>query len=174
MPQTDTGFSVLPYKREKAVEYAHKWAFSRNPAYYDFSALGGDCTNFASQCVYAGAGIMNYKPVYGWYYVNAGNRTPSWTGVEYFYNFMVGNTGVGPFMQLVDLHNILPGDVIQLKFDGPNFEHNPVVVSVGSVPDPSNILVAAHTFDADDRPLNTYPYTALRPLHVLGVRRYSI
>jgi hypothetical protein len=46
------------------------------------------------------------------------------------------------------------------------------VVSVGAVPAPANILVAALTYDADDRPLDTYPYTALRPLHVLGARRY--
>lgn len=28
----------------------------RSPAYYDFSRIGGDCTNFASQGLYAGAG----------------------------------------------------------------------------------------------------------------------
>ncbi|MEL7601731.1 MAG: amidase domain-containing protein [Bacillota bacterium] len=172
MPEVDAGLLILPYDREKAVAYAHRWAFARNPAYYDFSALGGDCTNYASQCVYAGTGIMNYKPVYGWYYVNAGNRTPSWTGVEYFYNFMVNNTGVGPFMRVVELRDILPGDIIQIKFGRAYYEHNPVVVSVGAVPEPSNILVAAHTYDADYRPLDTYPYTALRPMHVLGARRY--
>ena len=37
------------YDRERAVAYAHQWAYSRNPAYYDFSVLGGDCTNFISQ-----------------------------------------------------------------------------------------------------------------------------
>jgi hypothetical protein len=118
MPGVDAGLSILPYDREKAVAYAHRWAFSRNPAYYDFSALGGDCTNFASQCVYAGTGIMNYKPVYGWYYVNAGNRTPSWTGEEYFYNFMVNNTGVGTFMRVAELRNILPGDIYRSNLTG--------------------------------------------------------
>lgn len=42
------------YDREKAVAYAHKWAYGRNPAYADFSAMGGDCTNFLSQCLHAG------------------------------------------------------------------------------------------------------------------------
>ena len=51
------------YDREAAVEYANKWAYGRNPRFYDFSQLGGDCTNFASQCIYAGSGIMNYTPV---------------------------------------------------------------------------------------------------------------
>lgn len=153
------------------MAYAHRWAYGRNPAYYDFSNLGGDCTNFASQCVYAGAGYMNYTPLYGWYYIDVNNRSPSWTGVEYFYNFMVNNRGVGPFMQVVPLNQILPGDVIQIKYDKAYFEHNPVVVAVGRIPAPDNILVAAHTYDADYRPLSTYTYTALRPLHVQGVRR---
>lgn len=36
------------YNREKAVEYAQKWALSRNPQFYDFDSLGGDCTNVGS------------------------------------------------------------------------------------------------------------------------------
>ena len=42
--------SVTAYDRGKAVAYAHKWAFGRNPAYYNFDKIGGDCTNFTSQC----------------------------------------------------------------------------------------------------------------------------
>ena len=73
------------YNRDAAVTYAARWAFSRNPAYLDFQQLGGDCTNFVSQCLYAGSGVMNFTPVYGWYYRTASNRTASWTGVEYLY-----------------------------------------------------------------------------------------
>ena len=43
------------YDRRAAVLYAHRWAYGRNPAFYDYEHLGGDCTNFASQCIYAGA-----------------------------------------------------------------------------------------------------------------------
>ena len=42
---------LLPYDRQAAVRYASRWAYGRNPAYADFDALGGDCTNFASQCL---------------------------------------------------------------------------------------------------------------------------
>ena len=52
----------LTYDRAKAVAYAERWALSRNPRYYDFEDIGGDCTNFASQCIYAGAGVMNWTP----------------------------------------------------------------------------------------------------------------
>lgn len=46
---------IIDYDRDKSVAYAKKWAYGRNPKFYDFSNLGGDCTNFASQCIYAGA-----------------------------------------------------------------------------------------------------------------------
>lgn len=39
---------IVAYNRAAAVEYARKWAFQRNPAYYNFENLGGDCTNVGS------------------------------------------------------------------------------------------------------------------------------
>lgn len=67
---------LLPYNRSAAVEYAHQWAFGRNPEFYDFSQIGGDCTNFASQCLYAGGGVMNFTPEFGWYYISPEDRLP--------------------------------------------------------------------------------------------------
>jgi len=78
-----------PYNRRAAVEYAHRWAFDRNPRFYDYDGIGGDCTNFASQCLYAGTGVMNYTPTFGWYYFDANHKAPAWTGVEFFYNFLI-------------------------------------------------------------------------------------
>ncbi|MCI5625590.1 MAG: amidase domain-containing protein, partial [Clostridiales bacterium] len=75
---------LLPYNRQATVQYAHRWAYGRNPRFYDYQGLGGDCTNFASQCLYAGTGIMNFTPVYGWYYRSANEKAPAWTGVPFF------------------------------------------------------------------------------------------
>ena len=108
---------LLPYNREAAVAYAHTWAYRRNPAYFDFSGIGGDCTNFASQCIYAGAGVMNFTPLYGWFYRTANDRTPSWTGVQYLYDFLTRNLGAGPFATEVSLSQLEPGDVVQLAID---------------------------------------------------------
>ena len=49
------------YDRQSAVDYAKLWAKARNSRYMNFDGMGGDCTNFASQCLFAGTGIMNYK-----------------------------------------------------------------------------------------------------------------
>ncbi|ABN51320.1 MAG TPA: amidase [Hungateiclostridium thermocellum] len=163
--------AVLPYNRVKAVEYAHKWAFGRNPKYFNFDKLGGDCTNFASQVLFAGSNVMNYTPVYGWYYIDANRRSPSWTGVNYLYNFLVNNKGPGPYAEETDVKDIQPGDIIQLSFGGaPHFDHSPVVVQVGSPASLRNILVAAHTYDRDYYPLTNYNWVNIRFIHILGVR----
>ena len=76
------------YNRAAAVAYAHAWAYRRNSRYYNYEELGGDCTNFASQCLYAGSGIMNFTPTWGWYYLDADRKAPAWTGVSTSWNFL--------------------------------------------------------------------------------------
>lgn len=154
----------IEYDRNKATAYARKWALSRNPEYYSFEGLGGDCTNFASQCVYAGCGVMNYTPVYGWYFINAGNRSPSWTGVEYFYNFMVNNISEGPFATETSPDESEPGDILQLGSAEGRFYHSLVVLSKNG----GEIYIAANTNDALYRPLSSYKYNRIRCIHIEG------
>lgn len=158
----------LQYDRRKAYEYAKKWAFGRNPAYYNFENIGGDCTNFASQCIFAGAGVMNFTPVTGWFYKTVNDRTPSWTGVKFLYNFLVGNEGLGPFAEEVPLDKLEVGDIVQLGRANGEFYHSPVVVGK----ERGKILVAAHSYDVFNRPLSSYNYDRTRGIHILGVRSY--
>ena len=44
----------ISYNPTAAVNYARTWAYSRNPKYFDYSNMGGDCANFVSQCLIAG------------------------------------------------------------------------------------------------------------------------
>ena len=158
------------YDRNAAVAYAHQWAFGRNPDFYDYELIGGDCTNFASQCIYAGAGIMNFTPTFGWYYIDANQKAPAWTGVEYLWNYLVRKKQtVGPIGDPCEMDQLFPGDMVQLSFTGEAFQHTPIVVSVGNPAIPENVLVAAHSFDADNRPLSTYSYKKIRCFHVSGV-----
>ncbi len=153
-----------PYNRTAAVIYAQKWAFKRNPDYYDFEKLGGDCTNFASQCIYAGTGKMNHTKTTGWYYRNLNDRSPSWTSVEYLYSFLTGNTSVGPVGHVVTRSHIEPGDLVQLGSGSGTFYHTSIITRVSP-----SILVAAHSYDALNRPLSTYTYGAVRFIHIDGV-----
>lgn len=163
--------ALIPYRRTKAVAYAHQWAFGRNPAYYNFDSIGGDCTNFASQCLYAGSGIMNYTPTFGWYYLTADNRTPSWTGVPYFYQFLTRKEqSPGPVAIETTLDNCEPGDFVQLNFSGAAYQHTPIIVQKGSPATLWNTLVAAHTYDTDNYSLGNYNVKEMRFLHIIGIR----
>jgi len=163
--------SLSTYDREAAVAYARQWALSRNPRYYDYDPLGGDCTNFASQCIHAGGGVMNYKPTFGWYYNSANDHSPSWTGVEYLYNFLTRRTGIGPVGREVDISRVQPGDISQFAGTSAHFSHTQVIVEVGTRSSLDDILVCAHTYDSLDRPLSSYDFLKLRFIHIEGVRR---
>ena len=155
-----------PYLRERAVIYAKKYAFGQNPIFGTLRGIGGNCTNFVSQAIYAGSCVMNYTPTFGWYYVSLDDRSPSWTGVEYFYNFMTENADVGPFGKEATPDEIEIGDVIQLGNNRDGFYHTLLVVGFEGE-DP---LVAAQTDDAYARPLSTYSYDFSRFIKILGVR----
>ncbi|MGE5581956.1 MAG: amidase domain-containing protein [Bacillota bacterium] len=163
-------FNVKPYNRQAAVDYALKWALQNNPQYYDFSSIGGDCTNFASQTVYAGSGVMNYTPVYGWYYINANDKSPSWTGVNFFYQFLMNNRGKGPFAREVGIEGIQPGDIIQLSFENSRiFQHSLVVTKITGPNNPANIWISTHSPQAKNAGLTSYTWVAIRFVHITGV-----
>jgi hypothetical protein len=160
------------YNRYNAVSYAHEWAHKRNPGYLDFEKYGGDCTNFASQVIYVGSKVMNFTPTHGWYYLNSNHRTPSWTGVDYLYSFLINNKGMGPFAQEVSVKDVMPGDIVQLSFHGGNrFNHSPVIVQTGNIPSIDNILISTHTDDQDNYPLTNYNWVNIRFIHIIGIRR---
>ena len=160
----------IEYNRSEAVRYALRWALARNPDYYDYADVGGDCTSFASQSVYAGTGVMNYTPTFGWYYIDANDKSPSWSGVEYFYNFMTTNEGVGPFAEEAPLSELMPGDIIQLANSSGKFYHTLVLTMIRSVRGMRNYYICAHNNDAFQRNLNTYRFSTLRGIHILGAR----
>lgn len=155
-----------PYIRENAVAYARKYAFSQNSLFGNFAGIGGNCTNFVSQSVYAGSCEMNYKPTFGWYFISLDDRSPSWTGVQYFYDFIVGNADVGPFGRVATSDELELGDVIQLGRNEEGYYHSLLVVGF----DGEDILVAAQTDNAYARPLSTYDYDYSRFIKILGVR----
>lgn len=162
---------TIEFQRSRAVAYAKRWALGRNPAYLDFQGLGGDCTNFVSQCLLAGGGVMNDTPTFGWYYRSASDRTPSWTGVEYLFRFLVDNEKEGPFAVEAELSAAQPGDVIQLGDLQGHFYHSLFIAQITGEPALPQILVCTHSDDALLRPLDGYFIANFRLLHIQGVRR---
>ena len=116
----------------KALAYAHRWAFGRNPEYLAFDRLGGDCTSFVSQCLLAGGASGGPDAAVGLVLPPGNDKAPAWSGVEPFWRFFTrsdredGLRGVecGP-------EDLQPGDVIQLSFDGRRYAHCLLVVGTG-------------------------------------------
>ena len=151
----------MGYNREKATQYALQWALERNPRYLNYDNLGGDCTNFISQCLYAGNGEMNYRG-YGWYYIDGNNKSPSWTGVQFLYNFLLNNEFEGPRGLLIPKEELEVGDVIQLSFSNGVFGHSLIVTSLEN----NEIRICAHTIDSKDRLIETYNYEDIRYIKI--------
>ena len=93
----------VEYNRDAAVSYAPYLDIQAQSPLCRFCRYGGRLLNFVSQALYAGSGIMNYgTPTFGWYYRNINDRAPAWTGVQYLYNFLTTNKGVGPVAVTAD------------------------------------------------------------------------
>ncbi len=163
---------IREYNRERAVAYARRWAFGRNPLFSDYTGRGGNCTNFISQCLLAGCCQMNFTPTFGWYYISPSERAAAWTGVEFLYNFLTDNAtegigeGLGPFGSEVGAGELMPGDVIQLGRAQGDFYHTLLVTGYSR----RGYLVAAHSDNAFNRPLSTYSYRRIRYIHIDGFR----
>lgn len=162
----------IEYNREKVIEYARKWAYSRNPQYYNFDSVGGDCTSFASQCIYEGSRVMNYNTNNGWYYINGNNKSPSWSGVEFLYDFLTHNKLEGPYGKEVNQNEIQLGDIAQLSFDGKSFGHTLVIVKIENILSLNNIYSSSHTLDSFNKRISSYNFQNIRFIHIEGIRKY--
>lgn len=152
------------YSRTDAARYARKWALSRNKNYADFESMGGDCTNFVSQCLFAGTGVMDYTADVGWYYKSLSDRAAAWSGAEYLHKFLTSaNSVVLRGADTENLSELSVGDIIQLSFDGERFTHSLFVSGRGN----KQILVCTHSYNSFNRPLSSYTYEKSRGIHIL-------
>lgn len=158
---------VKEYNRLKATEYAQKWALNANPEYYHFGGIGGDCTNFISQCLLAGGGVMNYDKINGWFYNSVNSRSPSWTSVAYLQKFLLNNKEIGPFASLYNINNLQIGDLIQLRQNPTHFNHTLIITRITG----NQIYVCAHSNDALNKPLSSYQYFQAQGIHIEGIRK---
>ncbi len=156
----------IGYQRDKALDYAKRWALGRNPAYLDFTSLGGDCTNFISQGLFAGVGVMNHTPITGWYYWTGNEKAPAWTAAHYLHTFLLGNHGPGPYAAEAPRDALMPGDIVQLRDATGAYYHSLMALAM----EDEEIYIAAHTIDSYWRPLSSYRYAHASYLKILGGR----
>ena len=126
------------YDRDLAADYVADYTTTTNSEYPNYDSIGGDCTNFASQALYAGGMEMTSAVRYpdnasSWYYyydsVGLG-RSSSWTGAHEFRQYWADVNDYGgkhayEFVKYtagdfsdedtwMEIYNYLePGDIVQ-------------------------------------------------------------
>jgi hypothetical protein len=144
------GFVTVPveaatytYNRQAAVNYALQWWNKANPAYRNFGS--NDCTNFVSQCLYAGGWPMkgwNKWSLSHWFYYGYYYYSNTWTVADDFSKFLAVYSGRGQARSLAykpwDKYFKI-GDIIQIDYgryvgdpNGPDgkWDHTMIITKV--------------------------------------------
>lgn len=135
------------YNRQSAVAYAMQYWNSPNPLYPHFT---DDCTNFISQCLYAGGIPMLFSKEKGkgWWIRTGKGGDWSWSWTVAHALYLLLKSGAAPMRAVSQSspEQLEPGDLICYDFDGDGrFQHNTIVVAK----DANNMpLVNAHTTDS--------------------------
>ncbi|WP_311764879.1 amidase domain-containing protein [Paenibacillus agricola] len=165
-PALKTGFLKNKYNRAQALAYADKYAGAAlgagnnlryNKNYKDYTPLGGDCTNFASQVIgdpKEGGGL---KMVGNWRYWFKAGASHTWVQTDRFKNFLL-YSGYGKLIfkgtytavmkpnekfKEGAIHTLVPGDLIAYELSG-DVDHFAVLVGFD---DKGYPLVNCHTAD---------------------------
>ncbi|MEK3785328.1 amidase domain-containing protein [Paenibacillus sp. FSL K6-1230] len=146
------GGRPIRYRREEAVAYADRWWDSYNP---EFEAFDVDCTNYVSQCLFAGGAPIHYtgKRESGWWYKGRSSGKELWSFSWAVSNALERYLGAsGRSFDAVPVERpeqLMLGDVISYDWDGDGtFQHSAIVTAfdAGGMP-----LVNAHTVSARHR-----------------------
>lgn len=168
------------YNREAAMEYSDEWIGKRNDRWAYYDNYGGNCNNYASQVLHAGGIPMDISgPIslqWKWYgdWLNeeqtTAGRSPAWSGVEEFYEYLLYNRWYGPMVDLgAGYFEGEPGDLLQFGAIG-DWKHTVVISEVvkdenGEIID---YLINSNTADRRNFPAMAYVYTDHRLIRVLG------
>lgn len=161
---------AITYNKDAAVTYARKHAKSYNKMY---NSHPKDCTNFASQVLFAGGGDMIkhptplpgiYETINYWYSIkydewHGNNSVPawkestSWVRVTDLYSYCTyKGAEVASYTNLDSLQeNIQVGDIVQLRNADGSWFHS-IVITGGS---PGDFTYCAHTTNKLDEKVST-------------------
>ena len=173
----DNGGGASRYNRQKAVDYASEWYNDRNDEFYSYSDLSGDCTNFTSQCLYAGGIPMDsdwysirtekniFKRIFpkpwNWFKNNGyyeWDISRAWQTVSAQYEYIKENycggkeiiiTSPDEIEAAIANNLIQAGDLLYFKA-GTALHHSVIITQVTN----NMIYYAGHTDSYFDKPLN--------------------
>ncbi len=157
------------YSVESAVNYANRYYENYNPAYPDWTAYGGDCANFISQCLHAGGIEMHGIPgtvrsatnFTNWF--SAGNKrdilrvSSTWRGADAFRNYWQAHAKVYQKFAVVGPEAYKfghKGDFISLLNANGTAYHTLLIVGYADAP--QDFIIATHTFNTNSKRLSEY------------------
>lgn len=166
------------YDREAAVAYADSYIEVTNPEWPYYGGRGGNCQNYASQCLIAGGIPMDPygSSVWKWYSESLSNgagqqgRSSSWTGVDQFVHYVRNNSGYGLVAEAeAPYYTGEPGDLLHLGTEG-DWRHTVVIAfriedESGKVLD---YLVDSNTGDLRNYPASLYGYPRIALTRIFG------
>ena len=136
------------YDRVRAARYADAWWDGTNPRFPRFS---DDCTNFVSQCLYAGGLPMWGEPdrAAGWWFQFGQSPVWSYSWSTAHALYLALTTAFGARV-VSDPAELRVGDVIFYDWNGEGtYHHSTIVTDFDAMGEP---LVNAHTIDSYHRP----------------------
>lgn len=166
------------YDREQAVLYADEWIGTRNGEWADYTGRGGNCQNYASQCLLAGGIPMDREgsAVWKWYGEDLDNgssaagRSSSWTGVDEFWQYAAQNEGFG-LAAAVDcpFDTGEAGDLIRMVFPE-NWNHVVIITDVvmDEAGETVDYLIDSNTSDMKNFPASAYPLPCRSLIKIYG------
>ena len=121
--------AVSGYNASAAAQYAINWYNSFNPKWYNWESEGlGDCSNYVSQCLYAGG----LKMTKGWYWNSRTNwdYSGSWTIPQDQANYLVNSLGCQIIVNPASGQSAL-GDVMMYDWNNDGiWDHAAICVKV--------------------------------------------
>ncbi|WP_258171103.1 amidase domain-containing protein [Paenibacillus sp. R14(2021)] len=153
LPFFKHGRAGIRYRRDLAAAYADRWWNEANPAYENFEV---NCTNYISQCLFAGNGPMNYtgKRASGWWYRGFSGGRENWSyswavanALQHYLSAPHNSSLRATVVQSAD--QLALGDVIIYDWGGDGrFQHSTIVTAFDAAGMP---LVNANTVPSRHR-----------------------
>ncbi len=146
------------YDALAAVKYAERYW---NDHHFAYPVFANDCTNFISQCLYAGGAKMHGESRTSGWWIRNGSWSYSWTTAHALYLYLKhAKSGLrGVFVS--DPRELLLGDIICYDFEGDGrFNHTTIVVNKNAEGEP---FVNAHTTNSRQRFWSYTDSTAYTP-----------
>jgi|GEM_PF-3344324 len=152
------------YNRTAAYGYAYMWWSGRNPNYQDYTSSGGDCANFASQCLITGGLSLHAGTDGNGYGVYPDTDRPSTSSngtipyCDYMHQHLTNYQPTDVLFVVEGVNDTIPswmeiGDMVIFGNTTDKWKHAMMVVWKGS----NDLGLAGHTTDT----WNTSFYTVL-------------